>query len=129
LRLKSIAISAVAFCLLGSVQLAATAVPGDACNLPEDLQREVAAKFPGAKLVSLSDLQEDDRGFFQKDHGDPCPGFAKVDFYGDGKPTLALVLIAKSDAKGKAKLVVAHQAGGAAFEMVLIFRVGGWRSL
>jgi hypothetical protein len=36
----------------------------------------------------------------------------KADFYGDGKPTLALVLIAKSGEKKKAKLVLAHEVGG-----------------
>jgi hypothetical protein len=109
-RLK--AIPGLAFCLFVFVRVAVAAPPGDTCNLPQDLQREVAAKYPGAELVRLSDLGADDKGFFQKDHGDACPGLTKVDFYGDGKPTLALVLIAKSDAKGKAKLVVAHQVGG-----------------
>lgn len=103
---------ALAFCLFVLVKVAVAAPPGDTCNLPQDLQREIAAKYPGAKPISLSDLEADDKGFFQKDHGDACPGLAKVDFYGDGKPTLALVLIAKSGAKGKAKLVVAHQVGG-----------------
>jgi hypothetical protein len=35
----------------------------------------------------------------------------RVDFYGDGKPTLALVLIAKRGANEKAELVLAHKAG------------------
>jgi hypothetical protein len=58
-------------------------------------------KHSGAKLVRLSDLS-DDLGLFQKDHGNACPGLVNVDFYGDGKPTLALVLIAKDGARGKA---------------------------
>lgn len=88
----------------------ATAV--DACDLPEGLQHKIAVTYSGAKLVMLSDLSDDDRGFFQKDHGDSCPGLVKADFYGDGKPTLALVLIAKSGEKKKAKLVLAHEVGG-----------------
>ena len=36
----------------------------------------------------------------------------KVHFYGDGKPTLALVLIARNGAKKKAKLVLARDVGG-----------------
>jgi hypothetical protein len=76
------------------------------------LQREIASKYPGAKLVSLSDLGEDDRVFFQKDHGDACPGMVKADFYGDSKPTLALVLITKSGPQEKANLILAHQVGG-----------------
>jgi hypothetical protein len=59
------------------------------------------------KVVTLSDLQEDDRTFFQKDHASSCPGLVKVDFYGDGKPTLALVLITNE----KSELIVAHQVG------------------
>jgi len=87
---------------------AATAAPQNGeCNLPSDLQGEIATKYPGRKLVTLSDLQEDDRGFFQKDHGNSCPGLVKVDFYGDGKPTLALVLITKDNSE----LIVAHQLG------------------
>jgi hypothetical protein len=110
-RLKSMAISAVSFCLFAFVQVAAAAPPNDACDLPQDLHREIASKYPGAKLVTLPDLAEDDRRFFQKDHGNSCPGLVKVDFYGDGKPTSALVLIPKEGTKEKAELVVAHQVG------------------
>jgi hypothetical protein len=35
----------------------------------------------------------------------------KVDFYGDGKPTIALALNTKCVAKGKTELVVARQIG------------------
>jgi hypothetical protein len=41
----------------------------------------------------------------------PGPGLVKVDFYGDGKPTFALVLTTRSVAKGRNELVLAHQAG------------------
>jgi hypothetical protein len=92
-------------------QQARTAPPNDACDLPQGLQHEIANKYPGAKLVSMSDLDENDRALFQKDHGNSCPGLVKVDFYGDGKPTLALVLIARDKSKEKAELVVAHQVG------------------
>jgi hypothetical protein len=106
---KSIATWALGFCLLASIQLAAAAAsPNGACDLPQGLQREIAAKYPGTKLVGLSDLEEDDRGFFQKDHGDACPGLVKVDFYGDGEPTFALVLT-NARAKEHTELVVAHE--------------------
>jgi hypothetical protein len=103
------ALSAVGFCLFVFVQVAVAAPQnGDGeCNLPRGLQREIATKYPGRKLVTLSDLQEDDRGFFQKDHGNSCPGLVKVDFYGDGRPTLALVLITEDNSE----LIVAHQVG------------------
>src|SRR5260370_33664683 len=79
----------------------------------EDLQREVGNKYPGKKVVNLADLQDDDRGFFQKDHNNSCPGLVKVDFYGDGKPTLALVLIGNGEGKDSSVLVVAHQVEAA----------------
>jgi hypothetical protein len=84
----------------------------EACVLPQDLQREVVGKYPTAKIIEVSDLEEDDRKFFQSDHDNSCPGVAKVDFYGDGKPTLALVLIPRSGTKEPTKLVVAHHDDG-----------------
>jgi hypothetical protein len=110
MRLKAIPAVAIRLFIFGQIVVAAS--PNDACNLPQDLQPEIESKYPGAKLVSLSDLGEDDRVFFHKDHGNACPGLVKVDFYGDGKPTLALVLIAKNGAKEKVELVLAHQMGG-----------------
>lgn len=92
-------------------RVAAARTPEDACTLPGDLQREISSRYPGRTLVGLSDLGDDDRGFFQKGHPDDCPGLVKVDFYGDGKPTFALVLTTKSVAKGKNELVLAHQVG------------------
>jgi len=37
----------------------------------------------------------------------------RVNFYGDGKPTWALLLVAKEGPKQKPELVVAHQLGNA----------------
>jgi hypothetical protein len=101
----------LAFCLLVSGRVVVAAPPTDSCGLPGDLQREIATKYAGARVVGLSDLEEDDRGFFEKDHGDACPGLVKVDFYGDGRPTLALVLNRKNGAKEHTELVVAHRVG------------------
>ena len=105
---------------LGNRMLSIRVSPGrssgpsnDACALPKDLQREVASKYPGKKVVTLADLQDDDKEFFQKDHNDSCPGLVKVDFYGDGKPTLALVLTGNGKGKDSSVLVVAHQVEAA----------------
>ena len=76
-------------------------------TFPKDLQSEIASKYPGRKIVTLPDLDPDDQNFFQKEHSNSCPGLIKVDFYGDGKPTFALVLISKQNSE----LVVAHQVG------------------
>ncbi|PYX51163.1 MAG: hypothetical protein DMG76_32755 [Acidobacteria bacterium] len=40
-------------------------------------------------------------------------GLVKVDFYGDGKPTLALVLIGNGEGKDSSVLVVAHRVEAA----------------
>ena len=107
MRLKPI--SVLAFCLFALVKVTVAAPPGDVCSLPDDLRHELAVAYPGAKVIDLSDLGEDDRGFFQKDHGDACPGLVKVDFYGDGKPTFALVLTTKGVKAEQTELVVAHR--------------------
>jgi hypothetical protein len=108
-RLK--AIPAIALCLFVFSKITAAEPAMDACRLPDDLQSQIATMFPGARVIGLSDLEEDDRRFFQKDRGNACPGLAEVHFYGDGKPTLALVLNKKDGAKEHIELVVAHRVG------------------
>jgi hypothetical protein len=98
----------LAFYLLATVQ-AVAAAPNRGCQFPVGLGDEISKRFPGTRLVTLADLGEYDRKLFQKDHGTRCPGLVKVNFYGDGKPTWALVLIAGENPQRKAELVVAHK--------------------
>jgi len=78
--------------------------------LPDGLREEIAPKYPGARIVELSDmLNPDDKAIFKKEHGDQCPGLVRVDFYGDGKPTWAVVLITKDKAKARVKFLVARK--------------------
>jgi hypothetical protein len=106
MRLK-VTVLVVALCLLASIRAAAqTTAP---CGLPQALQREIADKYPGARIVTLKDLAEDDKSLFQKDHGNDCPGLVNLNFYGDGKPTIALVLIVNTGTTVSAELVVAHE--------------------
>src|SRR5258708_39667495 len=107
--MRFLATSAVGLYLFVFVQIAVAASPDGACDLPQDLQREIASKYPGKKIVSLAGLQDYDRGFFQKDHNKSCPGLVKVDFYGDAKPTLASVFIGYGVGYGSSVLFVAHQ--------------------
>lgn len=93
---KTTAILAMAFGLLLFAKDATPGSPNDACGLPADLHREIASRYPGRTVVDLSDLGDDDKGFFQEGHGDSCPGLVKADFYGDGKLTFALVLTTQS---------------------------------
>ena len=85
-----------------------TAQAQSGCTLPNGLSPLIATKYSNAHVVSLSDLNEDDQKLFLKEHGSSCPGLTRVDFFGDGKPTLALVLL-PANGPQKAKLVVAHQ--------------------
>jgi hypothetical protein len=84
------------------------AQPQGRCALPDGLRPVIASKYPNAHVVGLSDLNQDDQKLFQKEHGSSCPGLARVDFYGDGRSTFALVLL-RSEGTPKAELVIAHQ--------------------
>jgi hypothetical protein len=111
MRLKSVLICSLNLCLLGAGQVVVAAPPQDRCSLPPSLRDEITKKYPGASVVGLADLDDYDRKLFQKDHGARCPGLVKVDFYGDGKPAWAVVLISGENPKRKAELVVARQTG------------------
>jgi hypothetical protein len=103
---------------------AETAMAQDgSCSLPETLQAAIKTRYLSTKLVTLADLDKGDRALFQKDHGNECPGLVKVDFYGDGKPTLALVLIVNAGGKESAELVVAHEIAQK-WETVLLDNAG-----
>jgi hypothetical protein len=99
-------------CGLGVVTLASGcaifAGTGGQCQTPSSLGEEISKEFPGTHIVTTADLEEYDRKLFRKDHGTRCPGLVKVNFFGDGKPTWALVLISGDNPKRKAQLVVAH---------------------
>jgi hypothetical protein len=71
---------------------------------------KIATKFPGAHVVDLADLSEEDRNLYKKDHGLRCPGLVEVNFYGDGKPTWTLVLISGQDPRQmKSQLLIAQR--------------------
>jgi len=98
--------------------------PANVCVLPKSLQDTVAAEYPGGKVITLSDLNEDDQQFFQKDHHGACPGLVKVDFYGDGMPTFALALATPAQIGFSTQLVVAHLLG-AKWKTTVLEKTGG----
>ena len=110
MRLSGVLIS-IALLLPVPIPSAFAAPQDGVCSLPEDLQSEVTKKYPGGKVVSASDLQDDDRKFFEADHENSCPGLVRVDFYGDGKPTVAFVLIPRRTSKEHTELIVARHDG------------------
>jgi hypothetical protein len=110
-------LKSLATLLLSLVYLACLFVPFGAaqadrsCDPPPGLHDEISKEYPSTRVVTPSDLSDDDRELFKKDHGNTCPGLVNVDFYGDGKPTVALVLLGRDGAKQRAELVLAHQVG------------------
>ena len=111
MRLKSVLMCAVSFYLV-LIPAVSAATLNARCAFPPDLRDDISKKYPGPRVVSLADLSEYKRKLFQKDHGARCPGLVKVNFYGDGKPTYALVLIEGENPKRRAELIVAHQVTG-----------------
>jgi len=111
MRARSFIKSVTSLCLFIFVQLAAAKPPQSRCDYPPDLHDEISRKYPDTSLVSLADLSEYSRKLFQKEHGNRCPGLVRVNFYGDARPTWALLLVEKKAAERKAQLVVARQIG------------------
>ena len=108
------------------VQVASAAPSIDPCDLPKELQAVVARKYPGSGVVKISDLNEDGKSFFRKDHRDACPGAAMVDFYGVSRPTFAMALLIKNEQRDeyKTKLVLAHRSS-TAWEISVLGATGG----
>jgi hypothetical protein len=106
-RLRLVRICGLAVVALASA-CAVFAATGKPCQPPSSLGEEISKRFPGTHIVTAADLEEYDRKLFRKDHGTRCPGLVKVNFFGDGKPTWAVVLISGENPKRKAQLVVAH---------------------
>src|SRR5271167_1827448 len=109
MRLKSVLMCAASLYLFVLIPAVIAASSDDRCAFPPDLHDEISKRYPGTRVVSLADLGEYKRKLFQKDHGAGCPGLVRVNFYGDGRPTYALVLIAGENPKRRAELIVAHQ--------------------
>lgn len=100
-----------AIALLFAAQTALAAPANHACDLPQSLQRQIAQNYPDARVVTQHDLIEDDLKFYRHDHGNACPGLARADFFGDGKPTLAVLLL--DQAKKDSQLIIARKLGPA----------------
>lgn len=113
MKLKAMRLATLSLILLGARPALPAGRSKDACELAPELASEVVDSYPNAKVVTLGDLTPDNKKFFQEDHHSACPGLAEVDFYGDGKPTLALVLATRSAAGEMAYLLVAQKVGAA----------------
>jgi hypothetical protein len=103
------AICALSICTLDFVSALPAEAADGPCSLTIGLGEQLSKMYPTRKVVELRDLVLEDREWFQRAHGNECAGLVRIDFYGDGRPTWALVLIAGHGPKAKADLVVAHQ--------------------
>jgi hypothetical protein len=110
LRMKFLLTCAASVFLFACHQMAFAKAP-DKCELPSGLKSEISKKYPGTRVVTQADLNPDDSTLFRKDHGDECPGLARVNFYGDGKPTRAIILITARGSHAKTGLILAHKVG------------------
>jgi len=84
--------------------------PSSNCKLPSSLLGQIGELHRGYSVITENALRKNDRSRFRSDHGMSCPGFVKINFYGNELPTYGLAL-AKRDGKNvQAKLLVATQA-------------------
>src|SRR5215471_5832446 len=61
------------------------------CSLPDALGYAISKSYPDTHVVGLADLDDEAKRVFLNEHPAGCPGLVAVDFYGDGKPSFAIV--------------------------------------
>jgi hypothetical protein len=98
--------------MVASACLFAAPSGADPCNLklPLEVRELVKVKFPGYRLVKVSDYLKEDVDQQKKDHkGDPCIGVTSTDMDGDGFPDFAFFITNKA---GHTLLLAARNPGG-----------------
>jgi hypothetical protein len=115
MRPHSATICATLLCFL-IMSATPSRAPERGCKLRSGLRREVLLKYPGSTVVNREDLSAYDEQLFERDHTKSCPGLVQVDFYGDRKPTWAIVLLRQSNKK--ADLVLAQYSGNWKFQLL-----------
>jgi hypothetical protein len=108
MQLKSVLFCVLSLFVFVSVHPVIAAPSDDPCVLPPRLRDKISKEYPDRHIITLADLDDYDRESFLQNHRGRCPGIVKVNFYGDGNPTWALVLISGENPKRIAELVVAH---------------------
>jgi hypothetical protein len=64
--------------------------------LPTSVRALVEEKYPGWRLVQLSDLRSDDQTLWKKSHGRECPGLAVGHYENDSENSFAVTLFQRS---------------------------------
>ena len=104
------AVPLVALALALSIQTTEAPAGSEACALPSGLREAVQQRFGSSRVLAGSDLYEDERALFRKEHPGACPGIARGQFFGPGqRPAIALVLL-DVEPKKNLRLVVARPA-------------------
>jgi hypothetical protein len=66
---------------------------GDSCQLSPAVQRAIQKEFPTWNVVTIDNLNPDDRALWLQEHSNECPGFAVGNFDGRGSPSYAVTLL------------------------------------
>ncbi|MEO8360236.1 MAG: hypothetical protein ABI672_09420 [Vicinamibacteria bacterium] len=103
----------LAFGLSGAAHAADKKPVGGPCVLAPALRHAVQERFGSARVLSATDLFEDERKLFIEAHKAACPGLRTGHFFGSKaqtRPATALVLL-DIGPKKEARLIVARPAG------------------
>jgi hypothetical protein len=103
------ATASLQLCFCCAMLVSAASAADGPCSLPAGLQEEFSKSRPGTTVARLANFSDDDKAFFSKEHPSSCPGLVKVDFYGDKKPTWAVVLIKGNGQAFNYELLVAQR--------------------
>ena len=83
------------------------------------MSQYLKAKFPGWKVVAVSDLLEYHKELWMKEHSTACPGIAQARFDPSGHWKTAILLVPKLPSDNGAKLILVNKTGQKYSSMVL----------
>ncbi len=106
---------------LGSVLIWSSST--EPCALTAGLGCEIGHRYPEYRVLDITMLRSDDRKLFTHDSPGQCPGVARLQFFGDRKKAVA-VLLWKQE-KGEGYLVVGREQGGDRWEVMEVSKLGG----
>ena len=72
------------------------------------LDSEISKQYPETRVATIQDLEAFHQKLYRKDHGSRCPGLSRINFYGDGRPTWAIVLLRRNSHENDSLLIVAR---------------------
>ncbi len=80
------------------------------CALPAALRETLQSRFGSSRVLTASDLYEDERALFRADHPGACPGVRVGKFFGAReRPALAVIVMGVGPKK-EVRLIVARPA-------------------